>query len=259
MIPGVGRMPRDAVLGILTFALLASAGCGGEARDSDPRTPATTRAESVVATTASGPGSTLADLARVSCDGETTRVLTPRVRPQRDGIHVRFENDAGHPLSYSIKAARGDGSGADVPLNGVDAVVALPPGELTIACFDPRSPADPSDEEGARIEAVDAREIWTPTLLSSTCETAVSTIADYPVGAAGERGSTEEVARRFLEKQDVLEAGDVVEKAGYPEQEQQVVRLVRDGETLAVLDFLSDGDGGWLLSTTNACSGIRLG
>src|SRR5206468_179439 len=42
------------------------------------------------------------DLARVACDGQTTTVLTPTVRPQPDGLHIRVNNSSGGPLGIEV-------------------------------------------------------------------------------------------------------------------------------------------------------------
>jgi hypothetical protein len=243
---------------LVMVPLLVASACGAQESEPRPSAPAGTSGETSPGATDARDAS-LPQVAEVACVAGATKVLTPRVRAQRDGIHVRFDNETGEPLGYSVLTVRGGGGGDDVPVRGTEVVVALPPGELQVVCFDPDSRDDPSEQERARVEAVDALGLWTPTTLSSTCESAVSTTSDYAAGAAGEAGPPAEVARHFLQERDVLEPGDVVEDAGYPDQEQAVVRLARAGETLAVLDFLEDGEGGLLLSTVTACTGIGLG
>lgn len=248
------RVTAGVAGGLALLTLVVVAGCGASEPASRP-----VPSSSGETAPATAEALALPELARIACDAETTDVLTPRVRPQRDGIHLRFENRAGKPLAYSVESRRGGGRGGGVDAQGTDAVVPLPPGPLAVACFDPEASDDPSEKERSEVEVVDPLGLWTPSVLSSTCKTAVATTADYASGAEGEGGAPFEVTRRFLERRGVLEDGDIVEAAGYPEQKEAIVRLARDGETLAVLEFMSDGEGGWLLSTVNACTGIGLG
>ena len=201
-------------------------------------------------------GATLPDVARIECDAETTTVATARIRPQRDGVHLRFENRAGRRLGYLVDSERG-GQGADLPAQGIEVVVALPPGRLSVACYDADGGADPSEQERVELEVADPMGLWTPTV--PTCTNAGSLHSYSGQGAKGEQGAPVEVAERILEARGVLEAGDVVEAAGYPEQAETVVRLARDGETVAVVDLTSDGAGGWLPSTITACALVGLG
>jgi hypothetical protein len=244
------------VAALVAVSLVLVAGCGADERAS-LRSPTT-------APTAPASGGTtqaydLPETARVSCDGETTAVAVPHVRPQRDGIHVRFENLAGRPLAYSVESPRAGGRGAAVPPEGVEVVVTLPPGALAVACFDPESHEDPSEAERAELEVVDVLGLWTPSVLGSTCKSAVSTHGDYGAGATGEVGAPAEIARAFLEERGVLRPDDTVQAAGYPDQEHAVVRLARAGETVVVVEFASDAEGGRLVSDVTACTGIGLG
>jgi hypothetical protein len=242
-----------AMAALVAASSMLVAACGAEERASPTTAP-----------TAPTPAGTIQsfavpETARVSCDGETTTVAVPQVRPQRDGIHVRFANEAGRPLDYSILSPRAGGPGGEVPSEGVEVVVALPPGRLTVACFDPESDVDPSDVPRESLEVVDVVGLWTPSFLDSSCKSTVSTHSDYGADASGELGAPAEIARAFLEERGVLRPDDTVEAAGYPEQEEAVVRLARGAETVAVVELAGDGEGGWLVSTVTSCTGIGLG
>ena len=239
--------------------LILMTGCGTSEPGSQPTPPPTTNGKTVPAPTTTVETQLPPDVARVVCDGATTTVATAQIRPQRDGIHLRLENRSEKRLSYSVESKRGGGQGAVLPPNGTEVVVSLPPGQLSVACFDPASSNDPSEQKRAELAVSDPQGLWTPSVLSSTCSMGVATTSDYAAGAEGERLPPVEIARRFLEERGVLQDDDIVEAAGYPDQDGAVVRLARDGETLAVLEFVSDGNGGWLPSTVNACTGIGLG
>jgi len=53
-----------------------------------------------------------------------------------------------------------------------------------------------------------------------------------------------------------MQAGDIVELAGYPEAETLLYRLVRAGDVLAIVELLDDGSGGWLPSNVTGCSSL---
>ena len=72
-------------------------------------------------------------------------------------------------------------------------------------------------------------------------------------GAKGETSDPIEAARKAVEGYR-LEADDVFERAGYPDAETVRVRLVRNGENLAVIDLMDDGTGKWLVGMVTGCS-----
>jgi hypothetical protein len=66
-----------------------------------------------------------------------------------------------------------------------------------------------------------------------------------------EKGDPARIVRRYAAEHDL--AGDV-QRAGYPQSEPPVFRLVSDGDVAATVELLADGEGGWLVSTVNRCS-----
>lgn len=101
---------------------------------------------------------------------------------------------------------------------------------------------------------IDENGIWVSTVLD--CPDQFSSVADYVVGARGETSDPLEAARRAVEGYG-LEPDDVFERAGYPDAEVVRVRLVREGEPLAVVDLLDDGTGKWLVGGVNGCSSLE--
>jgi hypothetical protein len=72
-----------------------------------------------------------------------------------------------------------------------------------------------------------------------------------------------EIAREFFETiAGPLAAEDVVEPAGYPRAEIRRVRLVRDGQVVAVADYADasfaggEPGSGWIDEGYSACDGI---
>lgn len=194
---------------------------------------------------------TLPDAARVVCDGETTRVETPEIRPQRDGVHIEIENTTDTELVYSVTGRDGRGHG-DGAAPGDTAVVSdVPPGQVEIACH--RGATDPERVASATFRVTDEDGIWVSDVLDCQSGKAVAGTAFVLEGEGGMGPPVEIVERQF---EDHLRAGDVIEDAGYPEyreDEEAVVSVMRDADVVAVVHFLSDGEGGWLRDSYEAC------
>jgi hypothetical protein len=220
---------------ILVAALVA--GCGQSGAEPD-------------VTTQQPEAAPLTDVARIECEVNGARVLTPHVRPQSDGLHLEVGNDTGTELEFSVEDSKTGGQGASAPSGSVDYVWALPPGPLFVKCTNDE--ADPSEVEGAALEVVDEEGVWASTSLADSCSEASTWTADYGVGAHGEKGAPVDIARELFEKQG-LEADDVVEPAGYPDGDETIVRVTRSGDVIATMSFVSDGTGGWLPENTTRC------
>lgn len=208
-----------------------------------------------------GPGATEAEpeppqpaalpsLARVVCDEEGATVETPEVKPRRDGLHLEIVNETAGERSFSLSGPS-SGLGFGVPPGSTMQVVDLDPGTLTVTCTDPAAEPGPGGES---LELVDEDGIWVSTRLA--CAEQFSQAIDYIQGATGETHDPLEAARKAAEG-FTLEPDDVFELAGYPEAEVARVRLVRDGEPLAVVDLVDDGGGKWLVSTVTGCSSLE--
>jgi hypothetical protein len=195
----------------------------------------------------SGPAA-LPDVARIVCKaGGPPLIEPPAVKPQRDGVHLEIVNETGSDLTLGLPLLS---TGA--PAGTSTQVVDLGPGEFTVTCSGPETLAD-GEPPDAPLEVVDEDGVWVSTLLD--CPDQFSSVADYAVGARGKTSDPVEAARNALEGYG-LEPDDVLERAGYPDAEVVRVRLVRDGEALAVVDLLDDGTGKWLESMVTGCSSL---
>ena len=221
---------------VLALALALGVSACGAAEKADP----------VAATHESEPAA-LPGVARVICDEDGTRVETPAVKPQGDGIHFEIVNNAAGERSFSLTSAEGGGMGLGAPPGTSSQIVDLGPGPLTVSCTDPAVEV----EGGKPLEIVDEDGIWVPTTLG--CPDQFSQVVDYVAGAKGETNDPIEAARKAVEGYR-LEADDVFERAGYPDAETVRVRLVRNGENLAVIDLMDDGTGKWLVGMVTGCS-----
>jgi hypothetical protein len=191
----------------------------------------------------------LPDIARIVCKSAGPPLVeTPAVKPQADGVHLEIVNETGADLSLVLPTM---GTGA--PAGPSVQVVDLGPGELTVSCAAPETLGD-GEPPTAALEVVDEDGIWVSELLD--CPEQFSSVADYVVGAKGETSDPLAAARKAVEGYG-LEPDDVFEHAGYPAAEGARVRLVRDGESLAVVFLMDDGAGKWLVGGVNGCSSLE--
>jgi hypothetical protein len=227
-------MTRLTLLALMAVLGLTACGSVGEP-------DATPRAESE--------SSALPDVARIVCKADGPPLVeTPAVKPQTDGVHLEIVNETGADLTLVLPTM---GTGA--PAGTSTQVVDLGPGEVTVACAAPEMLGD-VEPPTAPLEVVDEDGIWVSTLL--TCPEQFSSVTDYVVGARGETSDPLEAARKAVEGYG-LEPDDVFERAGYPDAEVARVRLVRDGEPLAVVDLVDDGTGKWLETMVTGCSSLE--
>ena len=186
----------------------------------------------------------------VACDGIRTDVAIPRVRARPDGVHLQFTNSSGGDLAFSIDEAGGLALlGDSVPTAGGEAVETFAIGDYLVTC----------GGEGAPFTVVDPDHAYVPAQLTCAGDaggSGTSGSTDYGPGATGPHGSPVEVARLELRG---LQPNDVVEPAGYPRAAgDQLVRVVRDGQVIAVVAYMADGSGGSLLGGTSSCAGSGI-
>ena len=246
---------RSGVLTLLVAALaVASTGCGPAAvvgsggPAETPRPSASVRPSSVAPTAAAGvPDAEL----RVACDGTRTTIANPLVRTQPDGVHVRFENTSGTDLSVEWSDTEGNALFGDgIPAAGATLIYTFGPSDLQVACA----------ETPAAFAVVDPDQLykspgtWCAAKGSGASGTTGGT--DYAEGATGVTGDVVDIARSQLRG---LAADDVVEHAGYPlATGNPFVRVIRDGRTVAAVEYTPDGQGGWLIVGSNSCEGSDI-
>lgn len=176
----------------------------------------------------------------VRCDGQTTRLLTPVVQAQRDGVHVVVNNVGSGDLLVGWEGG-GDGAG-----RGEERFVfPILPGNARFRCLPDLPDVDPGMPGGWQRLEVLPPEGWVSPEIDCPGEMFSSNI-DYVPGAAG----VEDPLAHARKRAD----GDVV-RAGYTTEEGiTFVSTDEDGKTKESFGYISDGDGGWLLSTTSGCS-----
>lgn len=190
-----------------------------------------------------------AEVAEVACDGSTTTVLTPRVAAQPDGVHVRVTNTSSLDLSLQVEGVGGD----NAPVGEHESVWPLAPSEVRLRCLDPAVDAG-SPGGYVTVQVVDPAGLYVSPELD--CSSVVAMTPEYPEGWMGYQGDPVEAARVLLT--GLLE-GDVVERAGYPQSSEPVVRIVREGVVVGRVHLREDGQGGWLLDTLERCDQPGIG
>jgi hypothetical protein len=172
------------------------------------------------------------------------------VRPQADGVHIVVTNTSGRDLALEIRDRAGEAVGA--PRHEV--VWPGEPGTFELRCLDPVDAAIPDVETAIRggyveVEVLDPEGIYVQAELA--CDEVTGWYYDFAPDAVG-------VADPVADARDHewVRPDDVVELAGYPESESRLVRVVRDGEIVAVLEFSRNGPDSWLETSGNACAGI---
>jgi hypothetical protein len=174
-----------------------------------------------------------------------TRLWTPVVEVQPDGVHLDIENRAGDQVSI-------DGLPLDLGPGRHKEVVSTPPGKRKIAC-------NPFSQHGGSkkpvrydLELVDPEDHWISTELE--CETdaivASTSYAPEPIGDADPAEAVEEVIKG-------LKPDDVVELAGYLHADAPAVRIVRDSKVVGVVGF-AEIDDGLGIEAASTCDSARL-
>jgi hypothetical protein len=191
-------------------------------------------------------------VARVECGPSGANVLTPEVRPQRDGVHLDVTNTSPGAVMFQVTVPESGGF-VQRAESGVNSFTSsdLGPGAYEVRCY-PESVLDPSSEPAASLRITDQDGVWKDdTVACPNDEPAQSVVYDPVPGATGEQTPPEEIARRELGK--TVHEGDVVEIGGYPDAENPVVRVVRDGHVVAVVYLVRVGEGGILVQHLTSC------
>ena len=209
------------------IAALLVSGCGPGAANTPP-----------------GASRALPDVARIVCTAKGTRLLTPAVRPQPDGVHVMLSQAGGAPATLETDQGGGDKPGPK-PL-----VLTLPPGRASLGCMTMADwNVDPPRHRGwVTLRVVDQDDRW---------------VDDHPVGGGCSQSSIDyaPTAAGDPESQLGRDARGAVESApgtaaecgGATRQESIEYRLVRDGTVVALATYASAGRGRWLLEGVQKC------
>jgi hypothetical protein len=183
-------------------------------------------------------------------DGET-RLWTPVVEVQPDGVHVDVENRAGEPTSFFGLGTLEVGKGRHRE------VISEPPGRTRVACY-PHSRHE-KDAKPVRYELqlIDPQNHWVPLELECDTNLVEGTTLDYATPLPpGESRDPVEVTRQTVKG---IQPDDRVEIAGYPEADDAKVSVVRDDTVIGVFSFLESEDGGLAIEGGESCASAGLG
>ena len=193
------------------------------------------------------PGSTptavgASDTLEVECDGETTEILTPTVRARADGVHAVVRNTSGYELLMQSDAF-GDG----VQPGETTLRLSILPGRSRFRCLVLSDDLDPGVEGGWASFEILPPDGWISPLVDCP-GVSYQGHGDFVAGARGVADPLGDASRRFQEE------GDRVVEAGYTPQEERTFLLLRGGEAVEGLVYVSDGHDGWLLQDSFGCS-----
>src|SRR5262245_18108714 len=196
-------------------------------------------------------------VAEFACDATGTIGLNSQaVEPQPDGVHIAVTDLADERIWFTVGGGGGGGStvyavgqGRADPGERKEIVVGLPPGDAHASCrLDSAGGIDTSPTADLRVE--DPTGLYVP--IGLDCPMASQATDD----TTGYQGDPVEVAKQNLSG---LEFDDAVERAGYPNGDQPVVRVVRNGDVVAIASSRSDGHGGWRTGNLASCVNVLIG
>jgi hypothetical protein len=227
------RIRAVASLAFVAALAALAAGCG--AGDQDVR-----------------PAGTASPVVRVTCAEAGTRVATPVVEAQRDGVHLELRNETDGEAHVTIERGSSGGSGAGGPPGVSSHVLTIGPGIWTATCYE-----SVDTVRGATFEVADTG-LWVSTDVDD-CESPSSTHGDPPARVADDESELPEQARSMLEASVGFEPGYEIEPAGYPDERGRIFRARVDGKTVATASFYPDDSGGWVTGSVTYCEELGPG
>ena len=179
-----------------------------------------------------------------------TRLWTPVVEVQPDGVHLDIENRTGEPTTFF-------GLSPEVDEGRHKEVVTEPPGRLRVACY-PNSQHE-TDAKPVKydLELVDPKGHWRSTELQCETDLVEGSTLDYAVPLP--KGQSKDPVAVVGESVEGLRPNDVIETAGYPEADPPVVRVLRNEKVIGAYSFLEADDGGLVLGGGSSCASAGLG
>jgi hypothetical protein len=182
-------------------------------------------------------------------------VLTPRVQPRRDGIHLRFYTPSDRWNAFQLVNDDGDNEGGRFRGYRFENLSTFPPGPLYVGCFESLydAPLYPREPAYSKLTIVDPFGLWTEP--EPDCPVPDKRPMIVPGNPSDPEPDYEALMR---EHASGLEPGDVFERPMYPESEFifETRTVVRDGRRVASLTF-SPRAGSWVI-TVWACPGSGI-
>jgi hypothetical protein len=175
-------------------------------------------------------------------DGVLTRVLTPKVEAQPDGMHLQIDNRVGKYAAYSISIARATPlesyeSGDSIRKGITNQVIEAPPGIAEIQCY-PSENYDFTVRKYAYFQVVAGESGYKSTELECKPGAEITGSAAADIGGYTGSHPVAQAREHFSER---LKEGDLVEEAGYPQDPSPPVRVVRHGKVVAAIHYDAGG------------------
>jgi hypothetical protein len=199
--------------------------------------------------TSDGTADNATALAEIRCETSATVTRAAPVRVQPDGVHLRVENATDRAVAVYRLADGEIGPLVEADVGVTEAVSTAAPGPWGVLCM-PRNDYPVEDDPWAALEVVDPAGTWVPDVLE--CATITGSHPDYRADFEGGTPRGVEGDPVELSRTSITGAGfpvrddDVLERAGYPEAEGVLVRVVRSGRVVAIGRWQQDGRGGWI-------------
>jgi hypothetical protein len=192
------------------------------------------------------------DTARVVCDDDGVRVLTPRVESRPDGMHLAIDNRLEGNVDLSVSHS-GGGMGWSVPTGRSERVANVPPGKIKIDCYSRSWTKDRLFAmEVGTVEVLAGDSGYKSTKLDCPREKSKKIKPYTKEEMEEQKGNPVEIFRRS--NSDSLREGDVVETAGNTHsRHEKTVRVVRDGRVIATAHYLKFSTG-WMEATDENCA-----
>lgn len=182
------------------------------------------------------------DVADVVCEKDGIRILTPTVRPRSDGVHINIVNVSGSDAAFVFESGGRNASGT--------LVLPIAPGTEELGCVIGMEDAGKIKKE--TLEVVDPEGLYVQSSADCPGGTVSSSGGLLTPDARGDVGDPVAMTReRFAEQ---LQPGDEVIRAGYPDDPEPVVAVVREARTVLVQKFFPDGEDRWFMDEYTACS-----
>lgn len=219
---------------VLALVLLVSAGCAREVQ---------TRAIDPAAWSAE-PGVATEFTLTCGSDGSSS-VSDDTVQAQPDGVHLRVVNEYVEPVSVG---------GFDADPGTTTWTLTEAPGRFGLSCW-PYSQHTSGDEPPPiDIEIVDPSGLFVPGQVECPGE-AMAGHSDFGPEPATYGPPPLDVARESIPG---LRSDDIVQIAGYPEQDNASVSVIRDGKVIASYGFVRFEGRPWSIAGGTVCTGFGL-
>lgn len=174
----------------------------------------------------------------------STLLIDRGVLVTRRGVRVRVWNLTGEPVSIN-------GLGLDFEPGVHEQLSTMPPGMIAVGCW-ALSKHEGPEPPLQNVVILDPDRIWvSPALECGPGAVYGSGIVDYIQDLPGAPGTPEDVVQRL--KILGLRPGDSIERAGYPGATLPIVRVVREGKTVAAVGLTPSPKDGWHVDTTSSC------